>query len=87
MAWVVPQCLVRRDDAGALLRFPFNQDYIDDLKTILPRHARRWVPQEKAWRIFEPWVEGALELAEAYFEVAPVEQLQEVEWYSRDEIF
>lgn len=35
---------------GFLLRFPYDQDFVHDLK-ILPRHARRWQPEQNACRI------------------------------------
>ena len=53
----------------ALLRFPFNQDLVIDLKAQIPIHDRRWTPEGKFWWIAADYVNLAAHLAENYFEV------------------
>jgi hypothetical protein len=34
---------------------PYDPDLVDDLKRIVPSHARQWLPTAKAWRIDEEY--------------------------------
>lgn len=56
-------------DDGYLLAFEFDEDFKDDLKDCLPRHARRWRPEHRAWWVDSLWLDGALQLAENHFTI------------------
>ena len=38
---------------------PFNEDFIEDLKKQIPRHARRWDPDDRCWRVDCYWFGNA----------------------------
>ena len=52
---------------GYLIRFSYDADFVEDLKTILPPHARKWDSRRQAWWIDQVWLDGVLQLAEPHF--------------------
>lgn len=43
---------------GYYLRFPFDEDVIASLRD-LPKHVRRWVPEQKAWFVATAYLDRA----------------------------
>jgi len=64
-----PVLTVSPDGSGHLLRFPYDPDLIEDFKTILPPHARKWLKDKRAWWIDDIWLDGALQLAENHYRI------------------
>lgn len=53
---VLPMNMVAKiwldEESGAMsLRTPFNAAFVAQLKTDIPRHQRRWVPDKKIWQV------------------------------------
>lgn len=47
---------------GALLTTPFQQDFIDELKSTLPRGDRRWAGELRAWWVAPEHTSYAIDL-------------------------
>src|SRR5829696_5213874 len=55
-------------EGGAVeLRFPFDRDLVDALKTEAPAFCRRWDANEKVSRVMSAYAETALDLLTAHF--------------------
>lgn len=46
---------------------PFDQEFVDAIKEKIPKHARRWDPNERCWRVDCYWFGNAQELLPKYF--------------------
>lgn len=49
------------------LRFPYNQEFIEALKTTIPPPHRKWDPARKAWIVGPGYTETAIHLLRAEF--------------------
>jgi len=52
---------------GIWLASPFNRDWIDDMKGMVPYPQRRWNQEAKMWWIGDKFVRKILSLTEQYF--------------------
>jgi hypothetical protein len=46
---------------------PFHQEFIEDLKSQIPSHSRRWDPNERCWRVDCYWFGNAQLLLPVYY--------------------
>jgi hypothetical protein len=51
------------------LRTPYDEDFVDDLKTTIPRSARHWDSDKKVWIVLAEYRESLLAVLEEYFRV------------------
>ena len=67
--------ITRTANGSAVLRFPFDQWLVDELKAQVPVHARKYDPTSKAWTITPTYASTAFRLMSAVFpDVEVVEQ-------------
>lgn len=66
--------VTERVDGIFELRFPFNQFVIDNLKMRIPKHGRAYVPDLRAWTVFAPWIDEAIEILEEAFDSVTVKR-------------
>lgn len=60
----------RADGVWLLVRTPFNEDYVSDLKDSVPPHSRMWMPAPaKCWRVHKSYRDDVHRLVLAYFNV------------------
>lgn len=55
---------------GYLIRFPFSEECVVDLKAGLPCHARRWDSEKRAWRITDRYLLKAERILSRHFQPA-----------------
>lgn len=52
---------------GAYFYTPYNANFVNQLKALVPPDLRMWEGDEKRWYVFESFVEQVIELAENYW--------------------
>ena len=65
MAKIVIELSQNRDEFK--IWTPFDQEFVDEIKEKVPKHARRWDPEERCWRVDCYWFGNAQELLPKYF--------------------
>jgi hypothetical protein len=64
---------------GYHLHTPYHKGFVEDLKTQLPGHARRFDKTTKAWWVSEPYLTAAvLDIIAAWFDPALKEELAKI---------
>lgn len=59
---------LRYSPSGAVtMRFPFDPDFIDELKRAVPCRFRSYDPGSKTWRVLPPYASAAERLFQRYF--------------------
>lgn len=51
-----------------LMRTPYDPSFIDDFKNEIPRHARKWDPNLKVWKIQAAYDRELVEFLETWFD-------------------
>lgn len=71
MTWNTQPKTARVEKAQALngiyLYTPYDPNFVDQLKSIVPHELRLWENDLKRWYVFELWAEQAVELARRYW--------------------
>jgi hypothetical protein len=52
---------------GCDIATPYRADFVDDLKASIPAPYRQWKPEQRLWRIVDPYIDPALALTRYYF--------------------
>lgn len=72
---VLEPCDGPDDRPGVLLRTPYSEIFIDQLKAQVPPDDRRWWADSKGWWVAEEWTEEAEEIAiHAFGEIQVVDE-------------
>jgi len=53
---------------GMYLDCPYNQDFLDEMKEVVPREERRWDNQRKQWWISDAYLDEVDNLLFSHFE-------------------
>lgn len=70
---VKPEASVIFDAAGAWLKTPKDDGFIEALKALVPWQNRTWVPSETRWWITEPYCQNAAELVKLFWDRVDVQ--------------
>ena len=60
---------IRDKPDGVEIKTPYHQDWLDDLKRIIPSGARKWLPERMVWWVASKFKDEALEICKEYFQV------------------
>jgi hypothetical protein len=63
---------IRYTETGCDISSPWDQNFLDDLKTSIPFFARSWKPEHKLWSIRKNWVPVAVEVTRRHFRVVEI---------------
>jgi hypothetical protein len=47
---------------------PFDRDFVDDLKVMIPRDHRQWVPEDKHWLVNELFIKELVDIVRMHFD-------------------
>lgn len=56
---------------GMFLMCPYNPDFLDAMKHVVPEDERKWDNMKKAWWISDAWLDEVDGLVFEHFEVDP----------------
>jgi len=54
------------------MQAPYNRQFVDELKAVIPADKRSWDPENKVWVITSPWEATAGDIAKKFFPKAEV---------------
>ena len=64
-------CTVYDDgDGDIMLETPYDEDFKEKLKDLVPYTHRKWMPKDACWWIEEKYAKKAIRLAAEFFNVA-----------------
>jgi DnaJ-domain-containing protein 1 len=56
----------------ATIRTPYQPEFVDHLKRLVDRGARRWSPAEKVWEVRDDYLDDVITLCREFFEPVTV---------------